>query len=417
LEVFRLKSFKYLVPVLEHRGRPLVGQQYHKRAIVTIRKQTTNVQFITIYNLIINFKSDMVFLCRNVVTVIAVLASKLIVSYAQADIQTEPWTTDDEQCVLQNEILFNDTILNSLFPRNVSCQSSNDTYCAIDFDTVNGVDEYYSRCFELQGRIVFVNVINTDPAPCNVSYAEDHIAAFASDTFSLTNEPFCLGVNCTRDAIWPTSDLFDRLAELGILTCSLTSTDIFVNTGFSGLCAAETRTLRKALAGTYTELNCPTSDTPSSCVLDYGPTSNQYQSTCLEMGGQLFVIANKTTDCERAEVNGTNTFYSYSQLNEYYCFGASCTPNVVIEEDRVIQDSWIVRWSQFYYDYHYNRCTYTYDKLTAVDNATTANTTATNNTATNTTAVNNFKTLTTSDAERSWTFMAISILAVAVSFQ
>jgi hypothetical protein len=342
----------------------------------------------------------MVCLYRNVVTVIAVLASKLILSYAQTVTNIEPWTTNDEQCVLQNEILFNDTILNSLFPRNVSCQSSNDTYCAIDFDNVNGVDEYYSRCYELQGRIVIINAFNTDPAPCNVSDSENRTITVPSDTFSFTNEPFCVGANCTRDAAWPTSDQSDRLDELGIVAC-LYQSIVLVNTSLSGLCAAETRTLRKALEGTYTELNCPTSDTPSSCVLDYGPTSNQYQSTCLAMGGQLFVIANKTAECERAEVNGTNTFYSYSETNEYYCFGASCTPNAVMEEDEVIQDSWSVRRAQFYVDYQCDTQSYSYDKLTAVGNA----------------AVNNTKTLTTSNAERSWTFMAISILAVAVSFQ
>jgi hypothetical protein len=354
----------------------------------------------------------MVFLYRIVVTVIAVWSSKLIVSYAQTVTDIEPWTTDDEQCVMQNEILFNDTILNSFYPRNVSCQSSNDTYCAIDFNNVNGVDEYYSRCYELQGRIVYINKFNTDPAPCNVSDSENRTITVLSDTFSLTNEPLCLGANCTRDAAWSTSDLFDRLDELGIVACSY-SVNVLVNTSFHGLCAAETRTLRKALAGTTTELKCPMNDT-TSCALDYGPTSNQYQSTCLAMGGQLFVIANKTVECERDEVNGTNTFYSYSESNEYYCFGASCTSNAVMEEDEVIR---IVseRFPQFYEEYQYDTCIYTYFKLTAVDNATTVNNTTANNTATNTTAVNNTKSLSTSDAERSWTFMAISMLTLAVT--
>jgi hypothetical protein len=47
------------------------------------------------------------------------------------------------------------------------------------------------------------------------------------------------------------------------------------------------------LAGTYTKLNCPINAT--SCVMDYSTTSKPYNSLCLEMGGQLFVIANKTT--------------------------------------------------------------------------------------------------------------------------
>jgi hypothetical protein len=110
----------------------------------------------------------------------------------------------------------------------------------------------------------------------------------------------------------------DRLDELGTLTYSY-SVDVLVNTSFHGLCTAETRTLRKALAGTNTELKCPMNDT-TSCVLDYGPTSIQRNSMCLAMGGQLFVIANKTAECYRVDDYYTNEITdSYSESNEYYC--------------------------------------------------------------------------------------------------
>jgi hypothetical protein len=89
-------------------------------------------------------------LSRMVVTVIAVLATNILVIHAQSTTTNET----DEQCVIENEILFNDTKLTSLYPRNVSCQSSTDNFCIVDFASVAGVDEYKRRCYELQGRIV-----------------------------------------------------------------------------------------------------------------------------------------------------------------------------------------------------------------------------------------------------------------------
>jgi hypothetical protein len=62
-------------------------------------------------------------------------------------------------------------------------------------------------------------------------------------------------------------------------------------------CVGQKRTLTlfTALAGTYTQLNCPIN----------------------AMYGQLFVIANKTAACDRAaEVNGTNTSYFFSESKQ-----------------------------------------------------------------------------------------------------
>jgi hypothetical protein len=105
----------------------------------------------------------------------------------------------------------------------------------------------------------------------------------------------------------------------------------------TGLCGTETNTLLTALAGTYTKLNCPIN--AASWVIDFSATSRQYKSLCLEMGGQLFVIANKTAACDRAEVNGTNTSYFFSESNVYYSFAASCTHIEVMGDNPFIQDN------------------------------------------------------------------------------
>jgi hypothetical protein len=76
---------------------------------------------------------------------IVILMKNVIVSHAL-------WATDDTQCDMENETMFNDTELSNLYPRNVSCQSSNDTYCTSDFDNVTGADEYYERLLRTMNR-------------------------------------------------------------------------------------------------------------------------------------------------------------------------------------------------------------------------------------------------------------------------
>jgi hypothetical protein len=98
----------------------------------------------------------MMLLSRMFVTFIAVLATNILVIHAQSTTTNET----DAQCEMQTEILFNDTKLNSLYPRNVSCQSTTDNFCIIDFASVAGVDDYKRRCYELQGRFVLYNYGN-----------------------------------------------------------------------------------------------------------------------------------------------------------------------------------------------------------------------------------------------------------------
>jgi hypothetical protein len=312
---------------------------------------------------------------------IVVLTINVIVSHAL-------WATNDTQCDVEKEILFNDTELNSLYPRNVSCQSTNDTYCAIDFDNVTGVDEYYKRCYELQGRIILFNI----EAKCNV--AEDvNSTNITMQYYSYKNDPLCLGSNCSLYEAYQQTDVDDRVVELGVSSTAGCQIGVvaYVQTSLSGSCAAETNTLRTALAGTYTEMKCPMNGTTSSpCELDYGPTSKQYQSTCLAMGGQLFIAANKTADCLRNDGSGGSTSYFYSESNLHYCFAASCTPKSVMEENDAIQNNWVNRWLP-----NYDTCEFSYDALTAV----------------NSTIV----TMSTSNADPSWTYITASIVAVAVS--
>jgi hypothetical protein len=76
---------------------------------------------------------------------IVILMINVIVSHAL-------WATDDAQCDMENDIVFNDKKLSNLYPRNVHCQSSNNTYCNIDFDNITGADEYYERLLRTMNR-------------------------------------------------------------------------------------------------------------------------------------------------------------------------------------------------------------------------------------------------------------------------
>jgi hypothetical protein len=149
----------------------------------------------------------MMFLSHIVVTVIAVMNTKWIVSQAQS-------TTDDdvEQCSNQTNFLNIDTELYSLYPRNVSCQSSTDTYCAIDFNSVAGVEGYKRRCYELQGRIGLFNWTNFGP------HIDADCSPYTADLFSFTNDPICLGTTCARDFAMQQLPSY-RLDELGIVWC------------------------------------------------------------------------------------------------------------------------------------------------------------------------------------------------------
>jgi hypothetical protein len=354
---------------------------------------------------IILLRETMLLLPR-VFAFIAVFNTNVILSHAWS-----PWdtnTTDYDQCQIENQIFINDTELNRLYPRNVTCQSGNATHCVIDFDTVTGVDEYYSRCYELQGRVMLTN---TD-SHCNNTYNVN--GTNATTTFSsVTNYPMCLGLSC--DALggykFQLEDpVYDYAAGSGV--CG-SSSSLFFNTSFTGSCAVETSMLRKTLAGTYTELNCATSGVitenttstkTTSCALEYGPTFwSQYDSMCLGMGGHLFVIANKTGDCYQTDESGMNMSSFYSESNVHYCFAGSCTLNSMMDENLVVVgnsfNQWLV-WADSQSLYVLDSCAFKNDNLTAV----------------NSTTVKNNTTKTASDANRSWTYITTLLLAVAVSF-
>jgi hypothetical protein len=359
----------------------------------------------------------------------------VILSYASA--------TDYDQCEIENQIFINDTELNRLYPRDATCQSGNASYCVVDFATVTGVEEYYSRCYELQGRIM----LTKKKSYCKNTYNVN--GTNATTTFSsFTNYPMCLGLSCKASGGYE-SQLEDPLYNYSAVSssCSGSGTHSF-NTSFTGSCAVETNTLRKALAGTYTELNCATSGVISentaatnttSCVLEYGPTFwSQYDSMCLGMGGHLFVIANKTGDCDQTNESGMNRSSFYSESNVHYCFAGSCTVNSVMDENQIVlENSFILwlDWADFQWLDWEDSCAFKYDNLTAVSstaiNSTVVNSTAINSTAINSTAinsttvnsttinsttVNNNTANTASDANRSWTYITTLLLAVAVSF-
>jgi hypothetical protein len=159
------------------------------------------------------------FLSHIVVTVIAVLNTKWIVS-CHAQSTTDD---DDEQCSNQTNFLNSDTELYSLYPRNVSCAKSsvtnefvkNDTLCTIDFNFVAGVEDYSRRCYELQGRIVLFNWTNVDTDCINA----DDSTIVPVDRFSFTNDPKCLGTTCSRDFAMQQLPSY-RLDELGIVRCA-----------------------------------------------------------------------------------------------------------------------------------------------------------------------------------------------------
>jgi hypothetical protein len=366
-------------------------------------------------------------LLSRILAFVAVFNTNVILSHAWS-----PWdntTTDFDRCEIENQIFINDTELNRLYPRNATCQSGNATNCVVDFSTVAGVDEYYSRCYELQGRVMLTN----SDSHCNNIYIVN--GTKATTTFSsFTNYPMCLGLSCDtsggyeyqlEDPLYDYDPVYNSSAGYG--TCSGLST-LFFNTSFTGSCAVETNTLRKALAGTYTELNCVTSGVitenttatnASSCVLEYGPTFwSQYDSMCLGMGGHLFVIANKTGNCYQTDESGMNMSSFYFESNVHYCFAGSCTLNSMMDENLVVVgnsfNQWL-EWADGLWLYREDSCTFKNDSLTAVS-STAINSTAINGTSINSTTVNNNTAKTASDANRSWTYMTTLLLAVAVSF-
>jgi hypothetical protein len=357
-------------------------------------------------------------LLSRILAFIAVFNTNVKLSHAWSWWNTT--TIDYEQCEIENQIFINDTELNRLYPRNATCQSGNATNCVVDFATVAGVDEYYSRCYELQGRVMLTN----SDLHCNNIYIVN--GTKATTTFSsFTNYPMCLGLSCDasagyefqlEDPLYDYDPVYNYSAG-GSGTCSGLST-LFFNTSFTGSCAVETNTLRKALAGTYTELNCATSGVitenttatnATSCVLEYGPTVwSQYDSMCLGMGGHLFVIANKTGDCYQTDESGMNMSSFYSESNVHYCFAGSCTLNSVMDENLIVVgnsfNQWL-EWTDSQWLYREDSCTFKNDSFTAI-----------NSTAINSTTVNNNTAKTASDANGSWTYMTTLLLAVAASF-
>jgi hypothetical protein len=377
-------------------------------------------------------------LLSRILAFIAVFNTNVILSHAWSYWNTT--TIDYEQCQIENQIFINDTELNRLHPRNATCQSGNATYCVVDFDSVTGVEDYYSRCYELQGRILLKN----KDSQCYNTSIVNGTNAFSS----FTNYPMCLGLSCTVRGGYE-SQLEDPLYNYSAVSssCSSSSTSFF-NTSFTGSCAVETNTLRKALAGTYTELNCATSGVitenttatnTTSCVLEYGPTFwSQYDSMCLGMGGHLFVIANKTGNCYQTDESAMNMSSFYSESNVHYCFAGSCTLNSVMDENLVVVgnsfNQWL-EWADSQWLYGEDSCAFKYDNLTAVSstainstainstavnsttvNSTSINSTTVNSTTINSTTVNNNTAKTASDANRSWTYITTLLLAVAVSF-
>jgi hypothetical protein len=395
-------------------------------------------RYFTVWNILLY--ETMVLLSRILAFVAVFINTNMILSHAWS-----PWdaTIDYDQCEIENQIFINDTELNRLYPRNVMCQSGNATHCVVDFDTVTGVEEYYSRCYELQGRIMLTN----GDSHCNNTYNDDGTNATTTSSY-FTNYPMCLGLSCDVSNSYE-DQLEDPVYNyaVGYGACSGSSTPFF-NTSFTGSCAVETSTLRKALAGTYTELNCATSGVitenttatnATSCVLEYGPTFwSQYDSMCLGMGGHLFVIANKTGNCYQTNESGMNKSSFYSESNVHYCFAGSCTLNSVMDENLVVVgnsfNQWL-EWADGQWLYGEDSCAIKYDNLTAVNstainsttinstainstaiNSTAINSTAINSTAINSTAVNNSTAKTASDANRSWTYITTLLLAAAASF-
>jgi hypothetical protein len=59
--------------------------------------------------------------------------------------------------------------------------------------------------------------------------------------------------------------------------------------------------------------------------------------------------------------------YVFTESNVYYCFGTSCLPNAVEDENTVIQENWVKTW-----DTNIDPCTYEYETLTTVRSMATS---------------------------------------------
>jgi hypothetical protein len=293
----------------------------------------------------------MMFPSSLTVAFIAILSTNSIVSHAGA------MSYDIDQCSIENKILQNDTELSRLYPRNVSCQES-DNYagCFINYDYVTGVDEYYMRCYELQGRISLIDVVAES---CNTTNGEKGTIIWY--------DPHCLGASCSQNSAYPQLFESGRINELIGLTCPY-EMHIYVKTSLSGTCAAEQRTLQKALGPFWL----------------YGSVSRE-SNLCQDYGGQLFVIASRTAGCERVQENGQKDYQSTSEINTYFCFGASCTLDAVTEEYQLIQDNWRANLLK-----NYDSCGFSYDQLTAAS-------------------------IIASDSDRNWSFITTIIVALAVA--
>jgi hypothetical protein len=275
---------------------------------------------------------------------------------------------NDEQCRIENKILQNDTELSRLYPRNVSCDDGDDdgTDCAIDIDYVTGVDEYHMRCYQLRGRISLVNIEQTES--CNSTNGENGTIV-TTNPFSFTNDPLCLGSNCSRDTAYQQHFQSDRTNELLGSTCPY-KMRVFEKTSLSGPCAAETYRLRKKLIEDA----------------EFGSPSEEYSTQCQAFGGQSFVIASNSVKCEQTKAG--NESYGGSASAEpykFFCFGASCTFNEVMVENQFIRKNYE---DSFYFLINLNgSCLVSYNTFAAVN----------------------------SDADRSWSLVPTSIVALAVA--
>jgi hypothetical protein len=118
----------------------------------------------------------------------------------------------------------------------------------IDFDTLAGtIEQYYCRCYEAGGQMYLFNT----QATCNEIGNTTN-----TYLYSYTNEPICLGADCTKNDVYiQYTNRGNRLEELNTngRECTSFYVDPFVKTSFSGLCANETAALRRALPDTLTE--------------------------------------------------------------------------------------------------------------------------------------------------------------------
>lgn len=106
-------------------------------------------------------------------------------------------------------------------------------------------------------------------------------------------------------------------------------------TAFAALsdqCKAEGEALQNntALAAVAPNANCDISQGQDSCTLDVSTLSGEFESVCLEQGGQ-FYEQDLVWDCS-VSVNGETFNADFYFLNYPSCVGASCSITEIEEE-------------------------------------------------------------------------------------